>query len=114
MGKRVPGSEFLGKRVPGSEFLGKRVPGSEFLGKRVPGSEFLGKRVPGSEFLGKRSNVENDESSDSMSLEGNYDDNANTLINMVKRSPEMPGDASLQSDRNNFEAGLDENNELVR
>jgi len=103
LGKRVPGSEFLGKRVPGSEFLGKRVPGSEFLGKRVPGSEFLGKRVPGSEFLGKRSNIENDESNDSISMDG---------INMEKRSKEMF--TTLQSDRNNYEAGLDNDNEVVR
>jgi len=95
LGKRVPGSEFLGKRVPGSEFLGKRVPGSEFLGKRVPGSEFLGKRVPGSEFLGKR-NMEDEE-------------NLNELINMVKRSPESAADIGIQSDRNAFEAALENN-----
>merc|ERR1711994_466352 len=83
------------KRAPGSEFLGKRAPGSEFLGKRVPGSEFLGKRVPGSEFLGKR-NTE-------------YDDNLNDLINMVKRSPESAADAGIQSDRNAFEATLENN-----
>jgi len=105
LGKRVPGSEFLGKRVPGSEFLGKRVPGSEFLGKRVPGSEFLGKRVPGSEFLGKR--VPGSEFLGKRNME--YDDNLNDLIHMVKRSPESAADAGIQSDRNAFEATLENN-----
>merc|ERR1711973_631513 len=98
--KRAPGSEFLGKRSSGPpeyelQELDKRVPGSEFLGKRVPGSEFLGKRVPGSEFLGKR-NMEDEE-------------NLNELINMVKRSPESAVDAGIQSDRNTFEAALENN-----
>merc|ERR1712122_108476 len=76
-------------------YYNKRAPGSEFLGKRAPGSEFLGKRVPGSEFLGKRS-MEDDE-------------NLNELINMVKRSPESAADAGIQSDRNTFEAALENN-----
>merc|ERR1711963_58190 len=84
---------YYNKRAPGSEFLGKRAPGSEFLGKRVPGSEFLGKRVPGSEFLGKRNMGD--------------EDNFNDLINMVKRSPESAADAAIQSDRNTFEAAIE-------
>lgn len=104
LGKRVPGSEFLGKRVPGSEFLGKRVPGSEFLGKRVPGSEFLGKRVPGSEFLGKRTQHENDKHNVDLILMSG--DDGNKILNLVKRSPEMAGDSTIQSDRNNFEFNL--------
>merc|ERR1712198_326181 len=85
------------KRGPGSEFLGKRGGGyrGNSRSKRVPGSEFLGKRVPGSEFLGKR-NMEDDE-------------NLNELINMVKRSPESALDAGIQSDRNAFEAALENN-----
>jgi len=47
-------------------------------------------------------------------LEGNYDDNLNELINMVKRSPELPGDAGLTSDRTNFEAVLNNANHIVR
>jgi len=113
LGKRAPGSEFLGKRVPGSEFLGKRVPGSEFLGKRVPGSEFLGKRVPGSEFLGKRTQLENDKHNVEMFLVGGDHGNTNKILNMVKRSPEMAGESTIQSDRNNFEADLQNVNQEI-
>ena len=48
-----------------------------------------------------------------MSLIGGDDDNTNKILNMVKRSSEVEGKSTIQSDRNNFEANLQNGIQLV-